>query len=390
MTGADPPAVGHVLLTADAVGGVWTFAMELAEQLSRLGVRSTIATMGDRPRAAQREMAARVPNLRVVESEFKLEWMEDPWRDVALAGEWLLGLEDEERPDVVHLNGYVHASLSWRAPCVVGAHSCVLSWWNAVLGGPAPSSYARYRLEVARGIRAADAVVAPTRAMLEALAEHYGTPRRGVVIPNGVGAARFSVGPKERFVLAAGRRWDLAKNFDMLTFIGPRLRWPIYIAGGDGAADAPARGPGVHALGWLDPDTLRGWMARAGVYALPARYEPFGLSVLEAALSGCALVLGDIPSLRETWGDAALYAAPADAEALAERIDRLTTDDAARVRMSSAARARGLELTGERMALRYLDLYRQVVSRRPGRASVAPVPGRPPRSEGASTVRRCG
>ena len=34
---------------------------------------------------------------------------------------------------------------------------------------------------------------------------------------------------------------------------------------------------------------------------LPARYEPFGLSILEAALSGCALVLGDLPSLRELW-----------------------------------------------------------------------------------------
>ena len=43
-------------------------------------------------------------------------------------------------------------------------------------------------------------------------------------------------------------------------------------------------------------------MARASIYALPARYEPFGLSILEAALSGAALVLGDIPSLREVWG----------------------------------------------------------------------------------------
>ena len=48
-------------------------------------------------------------------------------------------------------------------------------------------------------------------------------------------------------------------------------------------------------------------MGRAAIYALPARYEPFGLSILEAALSGCALVIGDIPSLREIWADAALF-----------------------------------------------------------------------------------
>ena len=63
-------------------------------------------------------------------------------------------------------------------------------------------------------------------------------------------------------------------------------------------------------LGRLSAGELADWYARAAIYALPARYEPFGLSALEAALSGCALVLGDIPSLREIWGDAALFVPP--------------------------------------------------------------------------------
>jgi glycogen synthase len=57
------------------------------------------------------------------------------------------------------------------------------------------------------------------------------------------------------------------------------------------------------------------WYARASIYALPARYEPFGLSALEAALSGCALILGDIPSLREVWLEAAPYVSPDDESA---------------------------------------------------------------------------
>ena len=52
----------------------------------------------------------------------------------------------------------------------------------------------------------------------------------------------------------------------------------------------------------LSGEDIRPWFARAGIYALPAVYEPFGLSVLEAALSGCALVLGDIPSLARNLG----------------------------------------------------------------------------------------
>jgi hypothetical protein len=58
----------------------------------------------------------------------------------------------------------------------------------------------------------------------------------------------------------------------------------------------------VRCLGPLEASELAGWMHRAAIYALPARYEPFGLSALEAAQAGCALVLGDLSSLREVWG----------------------------------------------------------------------------------------
>jgi glycosyltransferase involved in cell wall biosynthesis len=64
-------------------------------------------------------------------------------------------------------------------------------------------------------------------------------------------------------------------------------------------------------------------MERAAIYVLPARYEPFGLSALEAALSGCALVLGDLPSLREIWGETAVFIPPDDSEALHSAVSAL-------------------------------------------------------------------
>ena len=79
------------------------------------------------------------------------------------------------------------------------------------------------------------------------------------------------------------------------------------------AVDAPVEH--VRLLGKLSESELARHYARAAIYCLPARYEPFGLSVLEAALSGCALVLGDIPSLRENWTGAAEFAPPDDASA---------------------------------------------------------------------------
>ena len=80
--------------------------------------------------------------------------------------------------------------------------------------------------------------------------------------------------------------------------------------------------------------------AAAAIYALPARYEPFGLSVLEAAQHGCALVLGDIDSLRENWDGAALFVDPDDAGALAASWARLAAHPTRAGRAGRAGRAR--------------------------------------------------
>src|SRR3954452_7981428 len=109
----------RILMTADAVGGVWTYALELARGLASADVEVCLATMGPRPTDEQREAAAAIANLRLFESEYKLEWMQDQWADVDAAADWLLSLEDRLQPDIIHLNGYVHGSLGWAAPVVM-------------------------------------------------------------------------------------------------------------------------------------------------------------------------------------------------------------------------------------------------------------------------------
>jgi glycogen synthase len=79
--------------------------------------------------------------------------------------------------------------------------------------------------------------------------------------------------------------------------------------------------------------------------------------VLEAALAGCALVLGDIPSLREVWGDAALFVHPDDGDALAGALRGLLSNPAEREHRAALARARALTFTPRRMAEAYLELY---------------------------------
>ena len=348
-------------MTADTVGGVWTYVLDLARALAPHGVQIALATMGRLPAPAQSAEAATVPNLTLYPSAFALEWMADPWADVARAGDWLLGLEAEWQPDIIHLNGYVHGSLPWSAPVLMAGHSCVLSWWQAVHGTSAPSEWRRYHAEVRAGLQAAHLIAAPTLAMLDCLQAHYGPLSSACVVPNGREAALFRPAEKQPIIFSAGRLWDDAKNIRTLAGIAPTLPWPVSVAGETAHPDGQEqRFENVHQRGCLPPAEIAERLAEAAIYALPARYEPFGLSALEAGLSGCALVLGDIPSLREVWGDAALYAAPDNPDALRDAVLRLISDAALRREMSARALARAQTYTLERMANGYLEAYRML------------------------------
>jgi glycosyltransferase involved in cell wall biosynthesis len=353
----------RLLITTDTVGGVWTYTLELTQALVKHGVEVAIATMGSPLSPEQCREAQRIPGLEVFASHFKLEWMSDPWHDVAQAGEWLLQLEAQLQPDVVHLNGYAHGDLPWRSPILMVGHSCVLSWWQAVRGEPAPGDWNQYQDKVARGLQAADLVVAPSQTMLAALSQHYGPISTGRVIPNGRDPSLFAPGEKSAFIFSVGRLWDEAKNVRMLDQIASALSWPIYVAGDiqhPQGGTVPTQH--VHLLGHLSSQTLAPWLAQAAIYALPARYEPFGLSVLEAGLAGCALVVGDIPSLREIWGDAALFVPPDDPEALKATLQDLIASPKRRQMLAAKARDRALKFTPQRMASSYLQVYADLIA----------------------------
>lgn len=352
-----------ILLTADPIGGVWSYALELCGALRAFGTHVALATLGRALTETQRVQAAALPNITLHESNFRLEWMPEPWDDLARAGDWLLELEARCRPDIVHLNHLVHADLEWRAPVVSVGHSCVLSWWSAVRGGCAGPEWSTYERRVTESLQAARCVVAPTRAMLASLLRYYGPFRQTAVIYNTRNGQVFSssFGRKEPLVVCAGRLWDEAKNVAALAAVAPHVNAPVLLAGEcQGPHGNCATIMGVRVLGHLDPEALASLYARAAIYALPARYEPFGLTALEAALSGCALVLGDIPSLREVWSSAALYVAPDDHTALREVLNELLANELLRAAMAGRALRRARRLIPARSARRYLEIYRRV------------------------------
>jgi glycogen synthase len=361
-----------VLMTTDAVGGVWTYALELTAELSRRGVGIVLATMGPRPSTAQIEEARAIPCMRLAYRNYRLEWMEEPWSDVAQAGEWLLDLANREHVDLVHLNGYVHAALPWNRTVVSVAHSCVSSWWRAVHGCAPPARWDSYRRRVAAGLNSADAIVAPTQAFAREVCRWYGEQLKVAVIGNARSRHVSDARPRLPIVFACGRLWDEAKNFAVLDAAAARIPWNVHVAGSMISPDGSHAQPkSLRCLGVLSLHHVAAWMQRAAVFAHPARYEPFGLAVLEAAQSGCALVLADLPSLRELWDGAAIFVAPDDEDAMTHALRSLIDDPQLRRASAEAAQRRAQRFRPEVMGAAYLDLYRVLLARRTQGRAVA-------------------
>jgi glycogen(starch) synthase len=367
-------------MTIDAVGGVWSYGYELARGLRRRGIDVVLAAMGPAPTAEQRHQVEQ-QGLRIEHAPLDLQWIDDPWRDVASGAEWLLELEARLGCDLVHLNGYAHASVPFHSPKVVVAHCCVLSWWESVFGQAAPARWSRYRENVRDALDAATHLIAPTRWMRDTVERHYGpTSGAWTVIHNARPATLVRPGDKLPFVLSAGRVWDGAKNLATLGRASDAISWKVKIAGplpassgnaaerrrqgGSRRSDWPSEVfAGVDLLGAVSPAEMADLYTNAAIYALPARYEPFGLSIIEAARSGCALVLGDIPSLRELWEGAAVFVPPDDDQALVTCLRDLIRHPEMRREMGAEAIARAAEYRHEEMVDAYVRVYSDAEAR---------------------------
>jgi glycosyltransferase involved in cell wall biosynthesis len=361
----------RVLVTADSVGGVWSYAKELVTGLVRRGIHVTLVSFGNIPTPAQADW---IEPLRIVDfrpTAFRLEWMQEAEQDIDASREFLMSIIEDTRPDLLHLNQYCYGNLPVSIPKIVVAHSDVVSWWAAVKNEePTNIEWMRwYRGAVSQGLAGATEVVAPSRWMLRQIETWYGQPKRSRVIFNGRTPTIFNphIG-KDDYILSVGRLWDAAKQVALLTQIEPPA--PVFVIGAEEHADAALRSrreladtsARVHLKGPQAEAQLRHWYGRAAIYAATSRYEPFGLAPLEAAFSRCAIVANDIPSFREIWGDTVCYFHANDPASLQQQLERLHADREMRLTFANLAynRAR-LRFTAERMVDDYVSLYTALV-----------------------------
>jgi len=349
-------------MTADTVGGVWSFAVSLASELAAQACQVVLVTLGPPPSDAQRAEAAAIPGLELRVTDLALDWMDPEGSDTARTMFELPAIERETAPDIVHVNGHREANAGWRAPVLLTSHSCVATWWRACRGDDPPGEWADYCRGVASAIARADIWVTPSHALGRAMQAAHRPERTPVVIWNG-SSARPGPCRRKPLILAAGRAWDEAKGFPALMQAAAGLPWPLALAGST-ALDEDERKETASHLGRVPPEKMAALMAKAEIFAAPSLYEPFGLSVLEAALAGCALVLSDIPTFRELWAGAAVFVPPGDREMLRQRLDLLIGDRLLRESMQRRARIRAARYGRERMGAAYRQRYEDLLASR--------------------------
>ena len=339
----------HVLMTGDAVGGVWRYSLDLAAAFVGRGVRVSVAVLGPPPSVAQ-AVEARAAGVDLIATGLPLDWTVPDAEALRATAAELAGLAHRLRVDRVHLHApALAAHAPWTVPVVAVAHSDLATWWQAVHGEAPPARLAWHVAATGHGLAEADAVLAPSVAFAAALERAYRPGRRIAVVRNGSASVVQPVSERARRVLVAGRLWDEAKNVALLDRMAPFLGAPIEAAGPLAAPGGQAVAfPALDCLGPLSAGALAVRMATCSVYASAARYEPFGLAVLEAARAGMALALSDIPTHRELWDGAALFFHPEDASGACDVLRRLlTAPEAAGARAAERAARYGVDAMAE-------------------------------------------
>jgi glycosyltransferase involved in cell wall biosynthesis len=350
----------RILMTVDAVGGVWNYATTLGREMKRTGLALVYAGVGPEPSAEQQAEAEAIGT--VVWLRTPPDWMTD--RPEALDGlrDELPALVREHAIDLIHLNAPSQAAgLEVPCPVVAVSHSCVVTWFHAVLGEPVPDAWNWYEEQNRKGFERADAIVAPSHSHAALMQACYGSIARLSAVYNAVEEIA-SAGGREPTVVAAARWWDKGKNAEVLDKAAANSAWPVTAIGA-------TRGPnGEHlefryarTAGSLSSTQVRSAFCRAGLFVSPSLYEPFGLAALEAALSSTPLLLADIPTYRELWDGAALFFPARDAAALSDAINDLAGDPQRRRRLGQLAAERARRFSPRSQSAAMAALYEHAV-----------------------------
>ena len=216
--------------------------------------------------------------------------------------------------------------------------------------------------------------------------EHFPAARERVLtIHNGVDTAAFAPGMRtreaaqlraaqgiggDRLVLAfVGGIWEHKGLPLAIAALAQAPAWDLVVAGAGDPRQyrPPARDLGVEArVHWLGVVAdIQAVYELADAFTLPSRYETFSLVTFEAAAYGLPIIATAVSGVRELIEDGRNgYLVPAQADAIAGRLNELAADAGLRARLGAAARASALGYDWERMVRAHHELFTRLAAAR--------------------------
>lgn len=348
----------RVLMGVDGGDSRGTGLVDLVKALRGSGATVGVACLNGHPHRPDSASVGFHPQLPACDRVFLPPPM-PPSAAPDRLSDWVLSVSAAFGPDVVHLADARHANLPWGAPVLVEADPCLGEGWR---WKNEPNEIDPFeRRQFAAGLVAADLVVASTRSGLEELSRFYGPFEATFLIPNGCSPRIRRARRKTRTIFSVAERGDLESG--LWDRIAPHLDWPVSVAAGfDGVVSGPGAGCVEH-LGTLPPAAFDARLDAAAIYGAPSRQMPAGDRILQAASRGCALVLGDLPGLREHWEGAAVFLPPHEEAAWCGLLQLLIHDENARRELGLRARLRARRFSARARAKRCLGAYECLLSK---------------------------
>jgi glycosyltransferase involved in cell wall biosynthesis len=236
-----------------------------------------------------------------------------------------------------------------------------------------PQFRARFAAQARRAAAQADRIIAVSAFTAGQVCDLLGVePARVRVVHHGVTPLpRPAAVRREKIILHVGAiqaRKNIARLVRAFESVGPEWRLVLAGSAGYGApeilagiAASPARRR-IEVAGYVGPEALAEWYARASLFAFPSLDEGFGMPVIEAMAAGVPVLTSNRAALPEVAGGAALLVNPVSVEEIAAALARLTADETLRRDLAHKGYLRASAFTWDKAVEETWALYGELLA----------------------------
>lgn len=352
-----------LLMTTNVKNEIWDYSVILAGALlKQIDAEILMLSFGGEPTINQKAEAESL-NVKFLFSDFSPAIFND-----SEAKSLFESTVKEFNPHILHLNDcYINSD--FKKPGIFTFHNDLLNKKLCNFGinninnyNYQDNNFLKQKELINKSLNNADIIITQSRVPAEYLIKTYDLQKKIKIVYNGIDYKPYS-GMRENInLLAHGNLSDRSKNISLLLNMAYKLpdNIKLKIIG-----DFPPerRLPrNVEFLNNLSGEELMNVYKTSSIYIAASSYESNGISSMQAAFSGCAVLAADIPVFKELWGDCACMFEKENLNSLMKTVNNLAENRNLLEITSRNCQAKALSVyNSKRMASEYINLYKNIL-----------------------------